>query len=189
MPNHAHNILELFGPVTEINHFIIQIKGDKENLDFNKLVTMPPELSLYQSPVLICSDGSKQGSMTTEKSDELIAKYGSNNWYDWARDNWGTKWGAYDCGEWNHESGVSTIFYQTAWSPATEFYINVSKLFPKLTFKHLFSDEEGGASFVGYQLIRLGKIEEFGDFGWDSEPGQSLREELGTLTEESEIED
>jgi hypothetical protein len=52
-------------------------------------------------------------TMTKKRSDHLIKLYGHNNWYEWAIDNWGTKWGCYD----NEYDKVDMYTYTTAWSP------------------------------------------------------------------------
>lgn len=51
-------------------------------------------------------------------------KYGAFCWYDWACDNWGTKWNACDSDTDNVEH---TIVYETAWSAAFEIAQAISK--------------------------------------------------------------
>lgn len=52
--------------------------------------------------------------------DSLIAKHGSENWYDWCCRNWGTKWDA--CHESMGETPRMTVFsFDTAWGPPLEF--------------------------------------------------------------------
>jgi len=130
--------------------------------------------------------------ITQTASDTLIAKYGSDNWYDWTLRNWGTKWGAYDTGEWevndNHPCGntTATISYNTAWSPATPFFEKASLLFPTLVFDTEYADEGGG--FVGATSFENGEISDH-DYEWDSPEGIDVRESVGYGPCEDEDED
>jgi len=180
-----------------------------EELDFAALVPMPKELVGTTSPVHIQTQseidnlwaewnrrkdagelkeheihaGKPWGlGITQEASDALIAKYGSDNWYDWAHRNWGTKWGAYDTGEWqvtdDETSGMTTatISYNTAWSPATPFFERVSLMYPTLVFDTEYADEGGG--FVGATSFENGEIGDH-DYEWDSVEGIDVRESVG----------
>ncbi len=122
--------------------------------------------------------------ITQAKYDEFILKYGYADWYDWSIFNWGTKWNAYDVtewsineGHWNGENSSATIYYETAWSPATALWLNVSKDYPTLDFYHEFADE--GGSFLGSETIRDGRIISEEELDWDSDDGIELREGLG----------
>ena len=131
--------------------------------------------------------------ITQDKHDEFILKYGYDNWYDWCVFNWGTKWNAYDVtewsineGHWNGDNSSATIYYETAWSPATSLWLNVSKDYPTLDFYHEFADE--GGSFLGSETIRDGRIISSEEFDWDSDNGIELREGLGRYWPEDEEE-
>jgi len=122
--------------------------------------------------------------ITQDKHDEFILKYGYDNWYDWCVFNWGTKWNAYDVtewsineGHWNGENSSATIYYETAWSPATALWMWVSNDYPTLDFYHEFADE--GGSFLGSETIREGRIISEEEYDWDSDDGIELREGLG----------
>ena len=112
----------------------------------------------------------------------MIAKYGTDNWYDWALNNWGTKWGAYDATEWDVTEGengnaTASISYNTAWSPATAFYINASEKFPTLAFDTQYADEGGG--FVCETSYENGEVTKNIDYDWDSADGIEVREAVG----------
>jgi hypothetical protein len=132
--------------------------------------------------------------ITQAKYDEFILKYGYADWYDWSIFNWGTKWNAYDVtewsineGHWNGENSSATIYYETAWSPATALWLNVSKDYPTLDFYHEFADE--GGSFLGSETIREGRIISSEELDWDSDDGIELREGLGRYwPEDDEVE-
>jgi hypothetical protein len=177
--------------------------------DFSGVVTMPDELRGTSSPVRIQTqeeidnmwaewnqrknagelkdyelrDGKPWGlGITQAASDALIAKYGTDNWYDWALNNWGTKWGAYDATEWDVTEGengnaTASISYNTAWSPATAFYINASEKFPTLAFDTQYADEGGG--FVCETSYENGEVTENIDYDWDSADGIEVREAVG----------
>jgi hypothetical protein len=81
----------------------------------------------------------------------------------------------------------ASINYETAWSPATAFYLHISKLYPCLKFKQKYADEGGG--FLGYNMIYKGEIIEDVDYEWRSEEGILLREDLGCYSDEEDEED
>lgn len=218
MPNHTANNFTITGPLVDIHRFINAVKNDKSNLDFNGVVPMPDDLRGTTSPVRIQTqeqidkiwadwnkkkdagelseyqlmEGKPWGlGITQETSDRLRREYGFNNWYDWAIANWGTKWNAYDVGEWSIDEGAdghgrATIYYETAWTPVTELWLKVSKNYPTLEFFHEFADEGGG--FLGDETIVNGEITNENDYDWNSDDGITLREGLGRYYPEDEEE-
>lgn len=129
--------------------------------------------------------------MTQAKYDELMAKYGCADWYDWAIRNWGTKWNAYDVTEWgivSQDKGElsASIYYETAWSPVTQLLLTVSRDYPTLEFYHEFADE--GGSFLGSEVILNGQIISEEELDWNSDDGITLREGLGRYFPEDEEE-
>lgn len=175
MPNHCENTLGVLGKTEDVIKFINFItvepdeSGDKYKL-FKSLSPTPKELINTTAP-------------SKEKNNELINKYGADNWYDWCNNNWGTKWGDYDIdttgiqncsitsypllenGEVDYENpitkmnGNSYIYfsYQTAWSPGSEFLKQqLSKQFAELNF--WLEYEEPGMCFAGEIRICKGKV-------------------------------
>jgi hypothetical protein len=213
MPNHISTNFRVTGPTAEVNRFINDANGNDHLLNLDSLLPMPSELRMVSSPVKIMSqeeidkqwadwkaakevgnvssfDSDKPFGLgiTKERSDSYKAKYGTDNWYDWAIANWGSKWGVYDEGEWNitevEDDGLTSagINYQTAWSPVTNAWERISKNYPTLEFFHEFADEGGG--FVGNQLIQNGNIIEDNDYEWDSDEGIVIREAVGMCVED-----
>ena len=126
--------------------------------------------------------------ITQDTYNTLMKEYGVSNWYDWSVLNWGTKWDCYDVREWNiavaDEEMSATIYYETAWSPATQLWLTVSKQYPTLTFFHEFADEGGG--FLGDETIHNGTVVEENEYEWDEDDGITLREGLGRYWPEDE---
>ena len=56
-------------------------------------------------------------------------KYGSNNWYDWSINNWGTKWNSCESViTYKDEEDLHYVF-QTAWSPAIPVIKKLAEMF------------------------------------------------------------
>ena len=145
MPNHTANNFTITGPKDDVLRFVAQAKGTDSELDFNKILPIPEELRGTNSPAHVVSqeaidktwaDWNKRKTegnlgdfekerpfnlgITQAKYDELVAKYGCADWYDWSIRNWGTKWNAYDVTEWSinecsEYTASATIYYETAW--------------------------------------------------------------------------
>lgn len=211
MPNHVATIMRVEGGTPEDREqFLADIMAVPNNYheekeqakyDLNRLLPCPEALHEVSSPVNVVSEEEYQKAvaerkaaleskgnhmfimglpLTKERSDALIAEYGANNWYDWMHQNWGTKWGIYDC---TTDDGFE-FHYDTAWSPATSFYENISERYPSLTFYHEYADEGGG--FVGFERIRNGSIIENGDYEWGSPEGIEIRQRVGYYYEDEE---
>ena len=65
--------------IDNFNNFISFNESDGKKLDFNKLIPMPKEIK-----------NTKTSNSKTKQ--ELIDKYGVDNWYEWSVQYWGTKW-------------------------------------------------------------------------------------------------
>lgn len=210
MPNHVFTKLTIIGPTSNIKQFIKNVDGGPANrLDCDKIWPMPDELRKTSNPNKVMSQaeidqiwadfnklspenqkkfGGKPFGLgiTQELHDELVAKYGFDNWYDWSLANYGTKWGIYDTGDWEVGQKQASLFYNTAWSPADKFFINMSVKYPKLRFITEFADEGGG--FVGYESYQNGEIIDTESYNWNDEDGYNIREKLG-LTDDFEDDD
>ena len=214
MPNHISTNFRVTGPTAEVKRFIKDADDKDRVLSLDSLLPMPGELRFVSSPVKIMTQAEidKQWAewkankevgktssfekdkpfglgITKETSDSYKAKYGTDNWYDWAISNWGSKWGVYDETEWNitEEGDISSagIWYQTAWSPVSLAWERISKNYPTLEFFHEFADE--GGAFVGNQLIQDGVVIEDNDYEWDSDEGIVIREGVGMWVEDDEV--
>ena len=216
MPNHVSTILKLSGDSKQIKKFIADIKVEgKEEYDFDLLLPVPKELEGTCAPSRIVSEDDyrafldevaqkkvafERGEITKHQldfaaaaapitqamSDDLKKRFGFDNWYSWRLNNYGTKWGMYDV----EFDGVDSFSYNTAWSPATEYFLTISEKFPKVNFTHEFADEGGG--FLGYETIKNGKVIETCEYDWSSDKGIELRQKLGCYydgEEEEEEED
>jgi len=91
-------------------------------------------------------------SITQEINDNLIKKYGTNNWYDWSVNNWGTKWG--DCDleieintypHLENKGEYGELKFESAWSPIGENVLDMLlKDFPNIQYRFQEEQEWGG---------------------------------------------
>ena len=101
------------------------------------------------------------------KQIENLENYDAINWYEWAINNWGTKWNASD---FESSDDNKSITFDTAWDPSVEIMMEISKQNPDIRFGYLYSDEAIG-SHVGYMLLQAGRIDfkgEFNDYSYDA---------------------
>ena len=105
MPNWCTNNLTVRGADAQT---IVESITKDEGF-FNTIIPMPEELRNTESPNKV-------------SSDDMIEKYGSADWYQWALDNWGTKW---DCSTpmVDHVAEDELIItFDTAWGPPIGVY-------------------------------------------------------------------
>ena len=86
-------------------------------------------------------------------------KYGAATWYDWARENWGSKWNAYQ----TEELEDNTIEFNTAWSNVKPVIIALSEKFPDIEMRYQWADEDIGSN-VGDVTFKGGECIENIDF-------------------------
>lgn len=151
------------------------------SIDFNKILPMPKSLNItsgslgetahellfgYKPKFDFMSTEEKQRRFTALPEDKrkesvLLAlqyqsnleKYGHTTWYDWALDNWGTKWNAYD------QSKISDneIQFDTAWSAPIDLMRQLSAKYPTVEIEHTYADEDSGSN-VGIITYKDGEI-------------------------------
>lgn len=99
MPNHVYNTVTVTGKKQAISRFKrhFKQKNSETIIDFETIIPMPEKVF--------------RGDLGN-KEKEI---HGENNWYDWSRKHWGTKWNAYDQ-EIDDETDTSITFkFCTAW--------------------------------------------------------------------------
>lgn len=72
-----------------------------------------------------------------------VRDYGAPTWYGWSIKNWGTKWNSYS-NSYNDET--KTLSFQTAWGAPHEIVKKLSEMFPDVTIRHGWADENLGAN-------------------------------------------
>ena len=125
MPNHCFNNISITGPSSELEKIWEGLsKYNGEYSILRSYAPMPKELE------------------------------NTTDWYEWAMDNWGSKWGDYDVDINFDETEISGL-YCSAWGPCNEGILKVSALFPDLTFDVDY--REDGMEFIGKQVCQNGE--------------------------------
>ena len=158
MPNWCANTLKMSGDELEIKRAMKMLKDDKGQLTFNKAVPMPLPLVDAVSP-------------SKEPNQELIKRYGADNWYDWRYKHWGVKWDASE----SEFIEDNMVVFQTPWNAPIKFLERFSQEFPSLTFGLQFADENEGYYPLGEISVRNGVTE---DVGLGVEEGSMKAEEM-----------
>lgn len=139
MPNHVINELIFRNLTTDQQDAIIADTCDKDgHVDFSILVPIPLNIWLGNS-------GSEH-----EKAFR-------RTWFDWNRDNWGTKWNAYSHKPTERDEAVLILRFETAWAPPYPWLAAVMNKH-QVSFDHNWLDE-------GATIGRSGKFDMQGQFG------------------------
>jgi hypothetical protein len=167
MPNHVTNHLSFNGKESKVKELLDSVKGAKYDFEIDAYYPIPNALRNANCPAVIASNEEvKEWSrkkrenkltewelmrkpMTERKSNELIKKYGANNWYDWCCNNWGTKWGAYDV----YKVDDYAFEFLSAWSTPIAAMMVLSKLHPEVEIFVRYFDEDFGANVGEYKLL------------------------------------
>jgi len=167
MPNWVTNILTINADEKMVEQILSEVKSETNEFDFNLILPMPDELEGGSSPTYIVSqeeyenDSSK--GMTKAMSDELIKKYGFDNWYNWRIHNWDTKWNSDEV-----YINYNEITFDTAWSNPKALLVALSEKYPTIKFQIKFADEDFGFNVGEYTLLNGEPIEfDFPDGGSD----------------------
>lgn len=72
---------------------------------------------------------------------ENYEKYGTATWFEWAYDNWGTKWNACDVTEKASDNSVTWDFL-TAWKAPFPVIAKIEQEFPDLGYEFWYTDED-----------------------------------------------
>lgn len=130
MPNHVTNILTVSRDADKMQAMFEAIKSDEVGLgsiDFNKVIPMPEHIF--------------RGNLGQAEREQ----YGSDNWYDWSVDNWGTKWNSYGYHDYTEkDSDGATLTFDTAWGSPQPVIAALAEKFPDLHFSHKWADEDFG---------------------------------------------
>ena len=187
MPNWCQQYGEVRGSNKELKRFIEAIRVEQDDewkavpewnrlyWDMNKLFPIPAELHETISGGFGSNeDGTKKPEQIEleKKQAENIAKYGHKDWYDWAHENWDTKWGAcnveFDEDSFSEESNSIIFHWESAWSPAVGLIKNISAQFPELVFGMHFTEEAN--FFAGFMVFHNGEMTDEGDYNMEDQP-------------------
>lgn len=150
------------------------------------ILPMPEELFNTSSPTTIISekeylDQEKKAKtdriwnrgITLEMSNSWKAKFGTDNWYNWALNNWGTKWGCYEN---NLDDETLTYTFTTAWSPLDD---DILEAFAKQVegFSYFYEEETGWGGFREYENGEIVDSGEYSEPEWDNSKEFAINEQ------------
>jgi hypothetical protein len=124
MPNYVTNKIEFHGEQENVKKVLELIKGEDDYIDFEKIIPMP--------------DNIFRGNLGREERE----LYGTNNWYDWSIENWGTKWNT--CSSYLEDD--NTIIFDTAWSAPIPVFCKLAEICYEnnVWFDGKWADEDRG---------------------------------------------
>lgn len=136
MPNWCKNLIKV--PSESLKDVLTK----EQEVSFGIIAPMPKELENTTSP-----------SKTT--NEELIKKYGADNWYDWRWSHWGCKWDASDT---IIPEETELIEFTTPWGPPIEWLQTLSRKYQGKKFRIQFADEFMGQAPLGEITVVNGNV-------------------------------
>ena len=142
MPNWCNNNITITGPNKIIDKIEKIVKNEKYEKQADGLLhyfhPMPEGL------IETTADGSKNKAM--------MKKYGYSNWYDWAVENWSTKWDIHefygvDRNYINDDESEISFGFDSAWAPPIGAYENFIAENSNVGIRATYY--EGGCDFMG----------------------------------------
>jgi len=170
MPNHTQNEV-LIETNTNEEQEILALQILKNDLgikdgqfDFNGVIPMPDELKKgaeMSTEDFLDGKEIKDYELVMGKyvpkdlkiRKMLVIKYGSDNWYDWAKDHWGTKWNAYDVEICQNEESTLQVDFTTAWDSPREIVEKISDYCQRYNLSLDWSAHHEGEE--GYEQVIL----------------------------------
>ena len=145
MPNHCFNKVTISvgnadGQNLKVLVDSLKSEENETDFDFNAILPMPPELENV--------DWSEAEKMNDIIRARYKKEYGSDNWYDWRVNNWGTKWNSYSCELVEQEDDYVVYTFDTAWGPPTGVIEALRKQCPDFSISAFF--DEPGMEEAGY---------------------------------------
>jgi hypothetical protein len=164
MPNHVTNRVEITSDNPEkIDALIESLKtSDEQIFDFNSVIKMPEDSDTFQATGSVSMLGGCQSPR--------------GNWYDWSRENWGTKWNAYSATMERNSKNQVTYTFQTAWACPFPVIQKLAEKF-QVYVRCAYYDEDFGNNCGIYDVDEFGLTGEKKDY---SENGlEFIAEEFG----------
>ena len=90
-----------------------------------------------------------------QKYGDNFQKYGYTTWYDWAINNWGTKWNSYD----SEPVEENTLTFNTAWARAIPVISKLAEKYSDMDIEYQWADEDIGSN-VGRAYYSSGELTE-----------------------------
>lgn len=142
MPNYVINVVRFQGDTRQLEAMRAAIQDDRCgvcSIDFNKIIPMPKGLFMVAiGPV----------------EREL---YGANNWMDWSRANWGTKWNAFRFGDDLDDHNPGRIAFVTANGAPHPILKKLSEMYPDIIMRHQWADDNVGYN-CGERTYKGGRL-------------------------------
>lgn len=109
--------------------------------DFNKVLPQPENIF---------------NSNLGREEEEMCKKEGRPTWYEWNRQNWGTKWNSSECVEEKYNS----FTFVTAWNGVPNLILELSKQNEGIEILYEYADEDTGHNCASYKFLNGEVIEE-----------------------------
>jgi hypothetical protein len=157
MPNWTSTTINANGQEEEIAAFLAGIRSESEPVfDFATLIPMPELLrhtcsgrrtiegKAVESWYVIdpANPYSDEGvRLFTPEEEAELARIGAKIWYDWACNNWGTKWNACRAEITERYAGTVAIRFETAWAAPIPIFEALMERFPSISFEFVWQNE------------------------------------------------
>ncbi len=158
MPNWCFNEVDIYAEPDTLKRIKELLKGEG-SFDFNRILPMPEELACLHSGgrdlevngelrrVKVWREAADGNAFPVDEAD-LLERFGASNWYDWALQNWGTKWNV--TGDVLVDETEDSLRYEfdTAWGPPEGVCSKLCELFPEASISWFY--REDGEQIAGW---------------------------------------